>query len=274
MRPIIIAFTLLAATAVAQDHIVVSYNIRYDNRDDGADRWDLRKEALVEAVLAEQPSLIGIQEALAQQVAFLDERWKAYARFGVGREDGIAKGEFTPIYFDSARYSLIAGRTVWLSETPSLPSKGWDAACERIATIIELNERSTGEKLLVVSSHWDHVGERARKESAAMLLREIESALSARNAVIMMGDLNAEPDSEPINLLARFLTDACPVNLQQEPTFNGFEPDDKATKRIDYIWHAPHRWISDDYRVIKPKVNQRQASDHHMLVARLRLLPK
>ena len=266
-----IAFAFIAVTAIAQDRIVVSYNIRYDNPADGEDRWDLRKEALAETVLAERPSLIGLQEALAHQLAYLDERWKGYARFGVGREDGATKGEFSPIYFDTTMFALIEGRTYWLSEEPDAPGKGWDAACERVATLAVLRDRRGGDSLWVINTHWDHQGAIARRESAALVLRILAPVLSARKDVLLIGDFNAEPGSEPMLLLSRSLLNACPESQQRSATFNGFMPDAEASKRIDHIWFAPARWSSAAYRVIKPKVNGRQASDHYMLVATLRL---
>lgn len=265
------AFVLAACCGSAQQHVVVSYNIRYDEAADGADRWELRKEAVADAVLAERPSLIGLQEALAHQLTYLDERWQGFRRFGAGREDGIDMGEFAPIYFDTTIYTFIEGRTYWLSETPDAPSKGWDAACERIATWTVLLDKRSGDSLWVVNTHWDHEGATARRESAALLLRILAPALSAQKAVLLIGDLNAEPGSEPICMLARSLSDACPRRARGEASFNGFEPDSEATKRIDYIWHSPRRWKRDDFRTMHPKVHGRQASDHFMLVARLRL---
>ncbi len=265
------ALVLLSSRSEAQDLNLVSYNIRYDNPADGEDRWELRKASLADAVLRERPAIIGLQEALAHQLASLDSSWTDYRRFGVGRDDGLEKGEFAPVYYDTRRFTGVSGRTIWLSSTPDAPSKGWDAACERIATLVVLREHLSGDSLIVVNTHWDHEGELARRESAALLLRILEPSLTQGKAVLLLGDLNAEPGSVPIQTLSRSLMDACPGSMRRLATFNGFKPDADAVNRIDYIWHDRKRWRRKAYRVVRPKVNGRQSSDHFMIVATLSL---
>lgn len=268
---LLLALALGALKCHAQRHVIQTYNIRYDNPDDGKDRWDLRKATLANAVLKTRPSIIGLQEALAHQLDFLDARWPGYSRFGVGRDDGMLKGEFAPIYFDTTTLILIEGRTIWLSPTPDVPSKGWDAACERIATLAVLRDRRSGDSLWVINTHWDHVGELARLESAALVLNILEPLINARKAVLLLGDLNAEPGSAPIERLTRSLADACPPSKEHEATFNGFNRDAAAYKRIDYIWFNKDRWKRRSYSIRRPLVKSGQASDHYLLVARLKL---
>lgn len=82
---------LIAAHPYAQDPApitVLTWNIRYDNPADSLDRWDNRKAALAAEVLERDAALIGLQEALAQQVAYLDAAWPGYKRYGVGAMTG------------------------------------------------------------------------------------------------------------------------------------------------------------------------------------------
>ena len=52
----------------------------------------------------------------------------SYAHVGVGRDDGKAKGEFSPIFYDSDKFEQVDWDTIWLSPTPGrVASKGWDA---------------------------------------------------------------------------------------------------------------------------------------------------
>src|SRR3546814_18126337 len=69
------------------------------------------------------------------------------------------------------RFSLLGSGTFWLSPTPDTPSKGWDAALPRIATWARLKDRSAAQNFLVVNTHFDHIGEVARVESAKMIRR-------------------------------------------------------------------------------------------------------
>jgi|GEM_PF-377548 len=269
-------FLLLAAIALtisrsaAQDYTVLTYNIRYDNANDGLDRWDLRKEALAIDVMAHKPQLIGLQEALSHQVEFLDQRWGGYTRFGVGRDDGKAKGEFSPVYVDSTVFALVEGRTVWLSPACDMPSKGWDAACERIATLVILRDKSNGDSLWVVNTHWDHVGVEARRQSARMVQEILSPALTRGRRVILMGDLNATANDEPIALLDKWLDDSCPADRANEGTFNGFKLDQTTFKRIDYVWLSPLDWVVLAYDVPHPLTNGRHLSDHFPVVVQLR----
>jgi hypothetical protein len=128
-------------------------NLATDGADLGGCSWDLRKDAVARVVRDLHPQVIGLQEALSHQLTYLDAQWPGYQRFGVGREDGVAKGEFGPVYFDTTVFSLLDGRTIWLSETPDAPGKGWDAACERIATLVMLRDKTKGDSLLVVNTH-------------------------------------------------------------------------------------------------------------------------
>lgn len=134
MKKIITSVFMIAAAslALAQPYTFLTYNVRYDNPGDGPDRWEVRKDALVGEVLGQHPSVAGFQEVLKSQVDFLDQHMRGYQRYGKGREDGAEKGEFSPVYYDTATFRLITGSTRWLSATPDKPGKGWDAACERI----------------------------------------------------------------------------------------------------------------------------------------------
>lgn len=264
----------LAAPAQSTEYTVITYNIRYDNSGDGQDRWELRRSDLSDAVLAQKPSIIALQEGLVHQLEYLDKRWPRYRRFGVGREDGVSRGEFAPIYYDTTLFVLLDGRTIWLSETPDMPSRGWDAAQERIATLVLLRNRITGDSIQVVNTHWDHMGEHARRFSAFMMKGILSASLAKGQASLVLGDLNSTPDSEAIGITAQWFEDACPDTSAMQPTFNGFRTDEEARNRIDYIWLSPSRWDVLEYAVLRPKSGGRQASDHYAVMARLTLQPR
>lgn len=255
--------------AGAQDRAftVITWNIRNDNPHDGENAWALRREALAAEVLGHRPAIIALQEALIGQVRFLDGRFGGYRRYGVGREDGKERGEFAPVWVDTARFDLLQGRTLWLSSSPSRPGKGWDAACERIATILILRDRSSGDSLWLVNTHWDHRGEQARRHSAALLLAELKGPLDQGRSVLFMGDLNAAPDAEPLQKLYTRFADACPPQRNAEGTFNGFDPAPAASPRIDYVLYAGAALEALDYDVPRPTLRGRPLSDHYPVMA-------
>ena len=181
----------------AADLHVMTFNMRYDNPEDGEHNWRFRKERAAEAIVSRGIDLLGTQEVLANQFADLRELLPGYEAVGVGREDGTAQGEFNAVFWRADRFTLLDSGTFWLSETPETPgSKGWDGACERIATWAVLRERG-GAELLFVNTHLDHVGKAARREGVALLAERIE-ALRGGRPVILTGDFNSEQGSPVI----------------------------------------------------------------------------
>lgn len=249
---------------------VVTYNIRYANAHDNKDGWERRKDALASAVLAQEPGIIGLQEVLREQLAFLKDRWPAYAHFGVGRDDGRDGGEFAPVFYDTSRFVILEGTTIWLSPTPDVPSRGWDATCNRIVTLAVLRDRSSGDSLWVANTHWDAEGKEARQQSAFVVCGLLAGPIARGQRIIFMGDLNAKSREGPIRYLRDRLSDACPKGRRGRGTFNGFNRLRLFSKRIDYVWLSPGKWEVDGYEVRHPKVKCRQVSDHFPVIVRLK----
>ena len=196
----LVLFSTLLSNTVAKvklDLKVMTFNIRYDNPDDNLNNWKYRKEAVSKLIRAENIDILGAQEVLANQLKDITERLPEYNSIGVGREDGIAKGEFSPIFYKKNRFTVIKSGYFWLSETPETASKGWDAACERIATWAQLKDKSTGKIIFVLNTHLDHVGTLARQKSVE-LLKKNTALLSEGLPQIIMGDFNADPESTVI----------------------------------------------------------------------------
>lgn len=130
-------FFLTINSTFSQEIKVLSYNIRYDNQDDGLDSWTASKRNQKVASLLNElnADVIGIQEALHHQLTYLNNQLIQYKWIGVGRDDGKIEGEHAPIFYNHKKLKLKKWGYFWLSETPNKPSKGWDAnCCNRIAT--------------------------------------------------------------------------------------------------------------------------------------------
>ncbi len=264
--------TCLACAALrGQTYTALTWNIRYDRPQDSLDRWDRRKEALANELLRIKPQLVALQEVLANQAEYLDEHWPGYRRFGVGRDDGLKSGEYSPVYYDTAVFTLLSSRSVWLSETPDRPGFGWDASCNRVASIVTLRDKSTGDSLWVVGTHFDHEGGTARIESARLLYALLAPVMARGRRVIFMGDMNAGPCSKPIRYLHRHFTNAS-HGQRRKGTFNHFKLRDHYFKRIDHIWLSPGTFEVNSFDVPHPRVNGRQMSDHFPVVVTLRVL--
>jgi endonuclease/exonuclease/phosphatase family metal-dependent hydrolase len=223
---------------------VMTYNIRLVTPGDAPNTWDLRKEKVFSIIRNVAPDVFGLQEALNEQVPDMEKAFPGYTRVGVGRDDGKASGEFSPLFFNSSKFSLVRSGTFWLSQTPLVAgSRGWDAACNRVVTWVELKEHDSEKSFLAFCTHFDHMGEVARRNSALLLLHAVDS-LSGNKPAIVIGDFNASPDSEPYKLITEksnplHLVDAltlCEKVKGPEYTYTGFKVGGIAGERIDYIF--------------------------------------
>lgn len=255
---------------------VVSYNIRLDLESDGINRWSNRREQLVGQVRLMQPAILGLQEVVPGQKTDLEQALPGYQFLGVARDDGRNKGEYSSLAIDRAVFRVQSSGTFWLSPTPKVPSKGWDAAFPRIATWAKLIRRSDGRRFLALNTHFDHVGQTARLESARQITRWLGANRSAGETVLVTGDLNTEPGTPPLAELTGSklgLRDAKTVSktppVGPEGTFNNWVLVPLETRRIDYVLADPAVEV-DRYAVLAwHGEGGRPASDHFAVVADL-----
>ncbi|MEL6256291.1 MAG: endonuclease/exonuclease/phosphatase family protein [Bacteroidota bacterium] len=249
----------------SQDMRFMTYNLRYDNPNDGENRWDLRKEFLRDQLRFFEPDVMGIQEGLKHQLDYLDQELTAYTYLGVGRDDGKEKGEYTAIFYKEEKLKLIKQSTFWLSESPDEISVGWDAALERICTYALLEDKHSGAKFYVFNTHFDHRGEKARRKSAQLILKQIKVLNQEDHPVILMGDLNLTPDTKAIKSIAKKLNDsryAAEVAFGPDATFTGFDFSKAPQRRIDYIFTSPDNIEVKKYAVLTDSREQKYPSDH------------
>ncbi len=254
---------------------VMSFNIRYAAADDGANGWNNRRDFVAETIRAHDPDIMGLQEALASQLADLRAALPGYSVVGVGRDDGVAAGEFAPILYRSRRFTLRDQGHFWLSEHPETPgSVGWDAALPRIATWVRLSPADAPDReLLVLNTHMDHQGQRARLESAKLIRRFVET--SGQYPLIILGDFNCDPASEPYRALTGGtaapgpLTDAFSTVNDSGGTYHAFTGI-ALGGRIDWILFD-RRFECLIASVDRRSSAGRYPSDHFPVAAALRL---
>lgn len=277
MKRIIIAFLLIVAgfqvkAQKNQPINIITYNIRYATENDGVNAWSKRKDHVKALVNFYEADILCTQEALAEQYDFLLEN-SNFEAVGAGRDDGKRKGEFSPIYYNKSRFSKKDGGIFWLSQTPDVPSKGWDAMFNRVCTWVRLYDKLNKKEFLVFNTHYDHVGVQARIESAKLIKQKIQE-IAPKLPVVYTGDLNVTPETEAIATIKSFLSDSKEISMEApygpEGTFNGFKFDSPLKDRIDYIF------VNKGFKVLKYAVlsdskNQRYYSDHLPVFAKLAL---
>lgn len=277
--------TLTAQAAVR----VLSFNIRYGTANDGAHRWDARRDAVIGTIRDHAPHVLGVQEALRFQLDELARALPDYREIGVGRDDGRSAGEYSAILVDTARFTLLADGTFWYSDTPTVPgSTHWGNRITRIATWVRLVDRAKGDTLRVYNTHWDHESQPSRERSAALLLDRVRSDAGPGDRVLVMGDFNSDEANPAFQRLVMAAggagtgtigTAARPPLLRdtfraRNPdatvvgTFNAFKGDSTAGK-IDAIL------VGADWSVLDAGIDRRRwgalwASDHFAVWAIVR----
>lgn len=242
---------------------LLTYNIKNDYQKEGSDTWDLRKQRMFNLLHHYEPGIFGVQEALLNQLVYLDSCLTQYRYIGTGR-DGEQAGEYCAIFYDTTQYKVIKQSTFWLSPTPEVVSKGWDAAYPRICTFAQFQVRDTPERFWVFNTHLDHVGIIARLESAKQLLQQIQTLNVNYDPVILMGDFNAQEDESSIQYLKTHLKDG--LYISQSPcygplgTFNGFASD-PVDRRIDYFF-IQNMKVRSYVHIDDRRDNNRHISDH------------
>src|SRR5690606_2732952 len=198
----------------SQENIkLMSYNIKLDHPKEGDHSWENRKPFFIGLLKFYEPGILGVQEAMPNQMKDMDSLLVNYDFVGVGRDDGKDKGEYSAIFYNTQTYKVIKSATFWLSETPAKVSMGWDAACNRVCTYALFERTDTNELFWVFNTHFDHVGAMARANSTKLILNKIEKITSYKHPVILMGDFNLEPESENIQLIKTKLDDSKEVSV-------------------------------------------------------------
>lgn len=253
----------------------MTFNIRYDNPGDSLNSWSMRKDSVAKFISTTHPDIFGLQEVLANQLEDLTGTLTDYDYVGVGRDDGKEAGEFAPVFYDKARFTLLDNGTFWLSQYPdSAGFIGWDGACTRIATWTKLKDNKSGKELCFINTHLDHVGQEAQKNGVNLIMERIE-AIAGGNPAILTGDFNVNSESEAYKTVVShdtLLVDTYAKAMQKDGvtyTFHDFDrvPADERQK-IDYVFASP------SFEVVKTLIPDEQTmprllSDHNPVIVTL-----
>jgi endonuclease/exonuclease/phosphatase family metal-dependent hydrolase len=259
--------------------LVGSFNIRVDTDADGANAWPHRIGMVVDVLVTAQ--VWGLQEALPHQVRELAGRMPHMQALWRTRDADPARDESCPILFDGRVWSLDPAEhgTFWLSADPATPgSRSWDSSMPRICTYARLVRRDNDRcGMYVFNVHLDHRGAVARLESARLVAERIRTR-ATDDPVVVVGDFNAGPESDPLRALLEAdvpLRDAwreANPGAPTQGTFSGWATPAHGP-RIDFVL------VSSQVHVESASIDaeQRQGrwpSDHLPVTAALRLDPR
>ncbi len=257
---------LFSIAAFGQNLKVMTYNLRFDNAADGENRWDLRKDFLCRQIQFYSPDFFGTQEGRQHQLKYIDSTMIHYSYIGIGRDSSPTGGEYSAIFYNTNKFKVLKQSTFWLSETPDQVSKGWDAAFERICTYGLFENIKTKQRFYVFNTHFDHMGETARTNSAKMIIGKINAINTENVPVILTGDFNSEIKSTAYKFLSSWMNDSKVISEElpfgPSGTFNNFEFNKPVTLLIDYIFTSKDNIAVTKYGVLSDSKDCKYPSDH------------
>lgn len=265
----IIAPFIYAKTPTNEEIKVISYNIRLISSKDGPNEWKYRAKASPAMIKDHTPDIFGVQEALQEQLIYMDKNLPQYSYVGVGREDGISKGEHMAIFYNKRTVKLLDWGTFWLSQTPDKPSRGWDAKCKRTATWSLMEMKDSGKKFYYVNTHLDHRGKTAQKKGLELIVSKIAEINPDNLPMILTGDFNITPDNPALKELDTKMVEArtSAKKTDSRATFNGWGSD---ARKIDYIYYSGFSDCTEYETIVKQYKDIPYISDHYPIRAIIR----
>ena len=267
-----------------QEGCVVSamtFNIRVDTFLDMFNGWKGRRQIAIDAIAANDPDVVGLQEALHRQVRDIEKGLPEYACYTAGRSNGKKRGEACSILYRKSRFDLLDSGTFWFSRTPSKPgSKNWGNIPPRICSWVHLNDKNSGRAFYVYNVHLDNLSQRSRQKSVE-LLAEMVSNRKTADEFIVMGDFNMKIDNPAMRYLQKNGVDTpfpkmvdaweslMPSLVKGVGTRHGFSGGINGPK----IDHIP---ISENSKALEVKIdrynkNGKYPSDHFPVIAKIQL---
>jgi len=233
---------------------VLTYNIYHGEDANGNSNLD----AVAGIINSLAPDLVALQEVdnKTTRVKGLDLTTELSQRTGMqgvfGKAMDYAGGGYGEAVL--SRHPILSTKNNPLPHTPE--------AEPRAALEVHV-ELSTGERIVFVGTHLDHLRDQKNRMMQTSQIMDLYEDCDL--PAILAGDLNAVPDSDPINLLSQEW--ACAGQVDPRPTF----PSARPNRKIDYVMYKPERrWRVLETRVIDEKV----ASDHCPVYTVLELLPE
>jgi Metal-dependent hydrolase len=264
--------TEISLSASANDNIrVMSCNVRCRAiQDFGKKSWYYRAEFVAKNISNVQPDILGFQEVTKTHYAYLTDFMQGYDSV-IQYRDETSLSEGCPIFYRTDKYVLIDKGSFWLSDTPDVMSKNWGSSCYRICSYVILKQKSDNREIVVFNTHLDHVSDEARINGIKVVLDKISEF--GDKPSILMGDLNAVPESETIKNATQSFLDAQVVaeNTMDGATYQAW--GEKLNKeRIDYIMVSKTGIKVNDYVIVQTTYDGVYPSDHFPIYANITLI--
>lgn len=265
------AWLLTATPVLAQPLRVMTFNVRLLTGNDGANKWDARRDLVAEMLRAEDPDVNGTQELFKRQGDEIVEDLPQFVWFGEGRRGGD-DDEHMGVFCRKDRLRVRESGNFWLSDTPEVAgSRTWGNLYPRMVTWARFERIADGAMFTLYNTHLPYrdIDEPVRIRGAELIRSRLDQ-LPANERVILVGDFNTSPESRVHSTLTDFLTDAwtaTPKRSGPDGTFHAFTG--KPEKRIDWILFRGLQ--ANSVKTVTTQRDGRYPSDHFPVVAELEL---
>ncbi len=265
--PLLLFLGALAAEAKEQLRIM-TFNVPKGNIPAvGLNTWPNRALALQAFLNETQPDLLGMQEPPVSELTDLLVGMPGYTLLGVARDDGKQQGEYSPIIYRTARFTVERSGTYWLSLTPDVVSRNWESACNRIATWAIFRDKVTKARFLYTNTHLDHISNDARYHQMRVIKERIRQIFEDEGEMpaFITGDFNSNKmdATSPVKVAASYLVpmnDAYTTARNRKGVTYTF-PSSKV--KIDYIMVTKDVSVETAYIHNSIYESGQQISDHN-----------
>lgn len=256
---------------------VSSYNIRYASSADveTGNGWDVRKPHLANVIKNHDFDIVGTQEGNDTQLADLKGLLPGYDYVGHpygGRNHDLHN---CAIFYKSAKYDVLDEGVFWFSETPDIPSIGWDATDRRICNWAKFKDKRCNTEFYFFAAHfyWKH---HTAKENSGPLMAAKVKEIAGDAPVIATGDYNSRPNTSQVKAILAQLRDAYSVTETspvgpEDTNLGGGNFQGDPNGRIDYIFVSDHFRVLNYATLTDSYGDNRYPSDHFPIVSDLSL---
>lgn len=239
---------------------VMTFNIRgTTTEDDAHNNWGMRAGACRDMVIDQQPSLVGIQEAVATEWKYMSGTLAEYGYVGITDED-----IYNSILYRPDVLEVLSDGVFWLSDTPDKSSMSWDGYVRYVHWAV-MKILSSGQEFFYMNTHLGLTA--ASRRSAMTLIQKRIKLLNTDNLpVVLMADFNTHGTDavfDGIRETMNLTREVAPIT-DDVKTYNAWGNEDRAYQ-CDHIWvtntvecseyktvtqwYDGHKYVSDHYPV-------------------------
>lgn len=258
----------------AKNIAVMTYNIKMSG-DNGLKSWTNRSNHVIKQMKEKETDVYLLQEPLKHQIDDILYYLKKYNLVGIPRIDNQYLATYNAVLYNAEKLEVKEEKTFWVSETPLLESKGWDASRVRIVTYVLLENKLTKSKFYVFNVHLDREGSKSKIKGVQLIDEWIKKVNIHNYPVVIGGDFNSKENSEPIVWFSDYYNDAKTASMTSPKgplgTFNYFNNRTESHKyRLDYIFVNESVKVNS-YEVLQDKYGEMYPSDHYPVFVELTL---